>query len=867
MSSICNVTGPLIDPSGAVLPDTALVFRRVQTVAGVGDATMIGRDIDVLSDAEGLIDVDLLPGAYRMIVSGSRMMFEEPVTVPDAPEALLHNCIRQDVELTPGLVLVAAQYAADAEASADRVDLGALDEAVAATATDVAATAADRVQTGLDRVQTGADRVQTGADLAAVEDAAAVAQAAADAAVLGAAGVYASTAAGLAATTTGQYFAIPSPDAGGFLDLYLNNAGVAAFQKTYPSVLKTFEPYDMETLRVITGLGTNFADVSLVQEGFIRGSDGAFVANVGYESTGFVAVDPEQLIEIEVSASLSFSANTSNLTFYDANRAVIGSYDVTALREFVRPSDHVTGCRFVRATDYNHPQPLNGFVLRVHSLVDPARIEGMAINWFSDPSVETYGEYYDLQTGQFVASSTWTMTGLVPVYQGQKLILTANTSGTTRFPVLMGFDANGAFVTAMSTVDVRRATFTITNPAIHYVRAANWRNENSTPSLLAARIRDVPHPRVILPDEVLGMVGEGLPVFARSIVPDANFPVAWNAESSSERGFIATRTTSGANRFRLGVVVDNGRARLDLGEVNFRFYATPTNPAFDLNVICLGDSTTEGTGSMFEGTFRDWPNELSRQITGVGTPALPGNSYFTPWGLTRVFFRGTRGLNTVKHEGYGGWSGYDFLNRASFGDKTNAFWNAAANGGAGGFDFDWYLAQNGFNAPALATGVNATGSNLLVFLQLGWNLEGSDTMADTIDDIGTIIDRIQAVRSATRFCILGLPPTPDLVRRQSLPTGGRFITDEFILNEWILPHRQLGRALAAAKTNTVYYDLGPTFDAETGYTADVDQWQVTPWDTVNKYSAARDYVHPSNNGNVMIARALKSLIAKQYLVA
>ena len=47
--------------------------------------------------------------------------------------------------------------------------------------------------------------------------------------------VYPDTASGLASTTNGQYFSIVSTVAEGYLDLYRNNAGVAAYQKTYPS--------------------------------------------------------------------------------------------------------------------------------------------------------------------------------------------------------------------------------------------------------------------------------------------------------------------------------------------------------------------------------------------------------------------------------------------------------------------------------------------------------------------------------------------------------------------------------------------------------------------------------------------------------
>ena len=60
------------------------------------------------------------------------------------------------------------------------------------------------------------------------------AEAARDAAQLSA-GVYATTAAGLAATTNGKYFSVPSGASSEYLILYLNNAGVAAEQKRYPA--------------------------------------------------------------------------------------------------------------------------------------------------------------------------------------------------------------------------------------------------------------------------------------------------------------------------------------------------------------------------------------------------------------------------------------------------------------------------------------------------------------------------------------------------------------------------------------------------------------------------------------------------------
>ena len=96
------------------------------------------------------------------------------------------------------------------------------------TELDVISTNADAAAAAADRVQTAADRVQTGLDVIAAE-------AARDAAQLSA-GVYATTAAGIAATTNGQYFSVPQASPNNtFLDLYKNVSSVATFVNTYPS--------------------------------------------------------------------------------------------------------------------------------------------------------------------------------------------------------------------------------------------------------------------------------------------------------------------------------------------------------------------------------------------------------------------------------------------------------------------------------------------------------------------------------------------------------------------------------------------------------------------------------------------------------
>lgn len=112
---------------------------------------------------------------------------------------------------------------------------------IAAIATSTAPTATDRLgatkQTMkgiLDDLNATAAITATGMNRAAAEAAAALATTARDAAIASA-DIYATTAAGIAATTTGKYFSVPSVDSNEYLILYLNSAGTAVEKKRYPS--------------------------------------------------------------------------------------------------------------------------------------------------------------------------------------------------------------------------------------------------------------------------------------------------------------------------------------------------------------------------------------------------------------------------------------------------------------------------------------------------------------------------------------------------------------------------------------------------------------------------------------------------------
>jgi hypothetical protein len=201
MTILCNVSGPLVDPSGDVLPSTKVIIKA-NAVRGQYGKLKLPKDKVATSDASGILTVSLLPGLYTGHVTASGRTWTFPLLVPEEAEAVLGSQTSQEAPpITATEVLEAreARYAAVAAQAATAVDRAATDEDAAATAADriatgidATATAADRVQTGLGRIATGQDRVQTGLDVAAslvartgaetVTTAAGVAQAAAEAA-------------------------------------------------------------------------------------------------------------------------------------------------------------------------------------------------------------------------------------------------------------------------------------------------------------------------------------------------------------------------------------------------------------------------------------------------------------------------------------------------------------------------------------------------------------------------------------------------------------------------------------------------------------------------------------------------------------
>lgn len=153
---------------------------------------------------------------------------------------------------------------------------------------------------------------------------AAASEAARDAAQLSA-GVYVDTAAGLAATTNGKYFSVPSADSAEYLILYKNNGGSAVEQKRYPSAaavltLQQFQS-DLDGYAVSIQPTKNlYNPADRVSEQYVNSSSGAVLGASGWARTGPIPVTPGQQYTISANGT-----KQNGLAFYSGLPAV-GTY-------------------------------------------------------------------------------------------------------------------------------------------------------------------------------------------------------------------------------------------------------------------------------------------------------------------------------------------------------------------------------------------------------------------------------------------------------------------------------------------------------------------------------------------------------------
>ena len=130
---------------------------------------------------------------------------------------------------TPEAIALINQAVADAQDSRSAAQTS---ETNAANSASAASTSATNANNSANAASTSATNAATSATTAGnAQTAAELARDAANATGR----IYATTSAGIAATTNGQYFSVIGQTSDNFLDLYLNSSGSAVYQKTYPT--------------------------------------------------------------------------------------------------------------------------------------------------------------------------------------------------------------------------------------------------------------------------------------------------------------------------------------------------------------------------------------------------------------------------------------------------------------------------------------------------------------------------------------------------------------------------------------------------------------------------------------------------------
>ncbi|MGT2433522.1 sialate O-acetylesterase [Cupriavidus basilensis] len=168
---------------------------------------------------------------------------------------------------------------------------------IARIVSEVPSAQADRVAAEIASAAAAAQATTAQLQAIVAQTAKTSAEAARDVAQLSA-GVYATTAAGLAATTSGKFFSVPSSSASEYLSLYRNDSGVATYLKSYPSasaVTSTPAALSDSGQRIYSGSGA-MAPIAADSSGrvvlYVDGPTGNVVAK-GLASSAAVATQAD----------------------------------------------------------------------------------------------------------------------------------------------------------------------------------------------------------------------------------------------------------------------------------------------------------------------------------------------------------------------------------------------------------------------------------------------------------------------------------------------------------------------------------------------------------------------------------------------
>ncbi len=583
-------------------------------------------------------------------------------------------------------------------------------------------------------------------------------------------------------------------------------------------------------------LGTPEDVAGSLSNQYIHKSTGVVTSAGSIRLSQPIAVTAESWICCGAGLIADEDAAQCQFAFFDSGGTFLGYYNPLARWQSVKVGDVYPGAVSLRVS-----MP-SGDTGPVHVLNAPSGLP-RALDMLNSSAIVDYFANAFIAPGRLNTSGDvtqptheyWRTTSFIPVVEGQVFYLTCQNI-TSLGPVIAGYGADKVYsgaILAGATNDDFLGRRIVIPAGVAFIRAT-FRNDQAPFGLLGARSAQLAQESeteggiiYLAPDAAYGRVGENLYLYAAGVVADRAVPMTWSPEPSAFDDF------RGAAIVRLRKDDDDlatvkmratvGVKKLDLGELEVRLTDTTTavSPATALNIVCIGDSTTSqlATDESEDGDGT-WVNEMSRQLTGTGNPALVVGSdgsinNGSEWGpvvagdiraalsLTNIHIRGTRGGGPVKHEGRGGWHPSSYLTRTNVvgGDgKTNAFWDPGlAPWGAynSQFSMKYYIENNNWNVGSIASGVQESGANLLVIMALGWNPYGNNTEpGSAAAQMAALVDKIHEEYPSAKVWLPSLWAPPAVTFKANTGSAERWYSSVEIFDQAVRAFGEAWRRLA-----------------------------------------------------------------------
>jgi lysophospholipase L1-like esterase len=595
-------------------------------------------------------------------------------------------------------------------------------------------------------------------------------------------------------------------------------------------------------------------------------TSGVYTANTSYRSTDYIPVVTNQEINYTGVAGTA----SVPVCYYDANKVFVAPAPLAVNKTYTAQKLNVpTGVVFVRMCSRANAGDVYNFkvsffptdpklVTTVQTNTDNIASLFASINNFytmKDFSTGLFtGNYLDLN-GQPAASGVYAMTDFITVKTGYPMSY-KGFAGPTVCPVAYYNSSKAFIVSGLLAADYQATPANLivpNNAAIAYVRMCARIN---TGDVLAFTIGTpatstgggggtAPSPLYLMPTVGYGKQGELFRLYPFGVIAknpndlSNSADVIWSVDNSGNDFW---EMTPGASDDNINVQLstrDYFDTKIDCGTMQLKVTHTTRSPAAPINIINIGDSVTEGSGSNTNPTDGAWTNEFSRRLTGVGA-AIPSTPSPAALNLANIYFRGTLGSLTIKHEGRSGWSTQDYLTQSS----NNAFWNPATSK----FDLAYYLSHNNFNAAQTTGGVDATGSNLVLYIFLGWNDTRNYGVDQAMNYMNQLLDIIHTSHPACSIKLLGLTRPPAIYMR----AGGRINNSAHTaMYEQVIPLAKNWQTIANARSTYVeFVPQAPFFNPLECFATASHKLHNRSATSVNYLT---DYVHPNNQGHGQIA--------------